>query len=299
MISRVTHQTMQRSTLGNLQLNLRSMADLQARLSSGKNLSAVSDDPGAASRAMTLRAEQASLVQAKRNADDGASWLTQLDTALQGSVNVLHRVRDLTVRGANSTTAGSAAVEAIATELEGLRDSMLDLANTRLNGRPVFAGTAAGGTAFSDAAAATPYEWQGSATGSVTRRVGATTTLRVDVAGPAAYGSGTDSVFQLIDDIAADLRAGTEVSGRLTQIDDRLNTMLASLTDVGVRHSQLTDAQDALALSLQDVKGAISQIEDVDLAQTVIDLQLQEVAYQGALGATAKVLQPTLLDFLR
>ena len=35
-----------------------------------------------------------------------------------------------------------------------------------------------------------------------------------------------------------------------------------------------------------------------DLAQAILDLQSQEVAYKGALGAAAKALQPTLLDFL-
>ena len=40
-------------------------------------------------------------------------------------------------------------------------------------------------------------------------------------------------------------------------------------------------------------------MENVDVAQAIVDLQMQEVAYQAALGATARVIQPTLLDFLR
>ncbi len=42
-----------------------------------------------------------------------------------------------------------------------------------------------------------------------------------------------------------------------------------------------------------------SGIEDIDLAAIIIEIQQQEVAYQGALGAAAKVLQPSLMDFLR
>jgi flagellar hook-associated protein 3 FlgL len=44
---------------------------------------------------------------------------------------------------------------------------------------------------------------------------------------------------------------------------------------------------------------SLSEIENVDIARAVVDLQMQEVAYQAALGATARVLQPSLLDFLR
>ena len=40
-------------------------------------------------------------------------------------------------------------------------------------------------------------------------------------------------------------------------------------------------------------------MENVDIASAIVDLQMQQVAYQSALGATSKVLQPTLLDFLR
>jgi flagellar hook-associated protein 3 FlgL len=49
-------------------------------------------------------------------------------------------------------------------------------------------------------------------------------------------------------------------------------------------------------LSLQD---SLSQVENVDMARAMVDLQMNEVAYQAALGATARVLQPSLLDFLR
>ncbi len=58
MISRVTQQTMQRSTLANLQLNLTKMSTLQQQMSSGKRITKPSDDPSGISSALTLRAEQ-------------------------------------------------------------------------------------------------------------------------------------------------------------------------------------------------------------------------------------------------
>ena len=42
-----------------------------------------------------------------------------------------------------------------------------------------------------------------------------------------------------------------------------------------------------------------SLVDVLDLPKTILELQLQSVAYQAALGATARVIQPTLLDFLR
>ncbi|MDN4472388.1 flagellar hook-associated protein FlgL [Demequina zhanjiangensis] len=296
MINRVTQQTVQRTTLANLQSNLAKMAQMQGEMSSGKLITKASDDPNAAGRSMTLRAEKSATTQALRNAQDGQSWLAQIDTTLQQSITSLQRARDLTVQGASTGSASATSREAIAVELEGLRDGLLDLANTTLNGRSLFAGTSSDGIAFDDGAGG--YAWHGVAGASVERRIGADATVRVDADGAAAFGVGATSVFQLLDDIAADLRGGVDVTGRLDEIDARLAGMTSSIADVGIRFKQVMDTQSSLELKVQDLTSGISGLEDIDLAETVMELQMQEVAYQGALGAAGRVLQPTLMDFL-
>lgn len=295
MINRVTQQTIQRTTLANLQVNLGRMAELQGRMSGGKVITKPSDDPSGTGQAMEVRAERRAAEQFARNADDGAGWLTTVDTALQASVAALRQARDLTVRGANGGTMSAIPREAIAVELTGIRDALLNQANTKYNGRSVFAGTSSEPQAFE----AGSYAWRGSATGSVERRLGPDQTVRADQDGAAAFGDGDDSVFKLIDDIVTDLRAGVDVSARLTQIDDRMTVMLGELAGVGTRHNQVMDAQSTLKKTTMDLSSQLSAIEDIDLAEVIVELQMQEVAYQGALGATARVLQPSLMDFLR
>ena len=299
MINRVTQQTVQRTTLNNLQRNLTSKSDLQSRLSSGTKLTRPSDDPSAAARAMVLRADKAAATQAARNIDDGIAWLSTIDSTLQSSVNVLQRVRDLTVQGANSGSVGTASRAAIATELDGLRDTLLDLANTKIQGRSVFAGTSDSPTAFEDGASATPYAHNGVTGAGVDRRISPQATVRVDADGAAAFGNGATSVFALLDAIAADLRGTAEVAPRLAEIDVRLNGMISQLADVGIREKQVLEAKNSVAKTLQDTTSSISGIEDIDQAEVIMELKMQEVAYQGALGAAARVLQPTLMDFLR
>lgn len=299
MISRVTQQTMQHSSLNNLQRNLKTMNDLQAKMSSGQNFTRASEDPGAASRSMSLRSEQAAVAQAKRSADDGAGWLSQIDSALQTSISLLQRARDLTVRGSNEGAGSTESREAIAVELEGLRDALIDSANTRLNGRSLFAGTSDANRAFTGPHDTPAYHWNGVEDATVERRLGQDVTVRVDADGLATFGSGANSVFALMDTIAGELRAGVNVTNNLAEIDARIDGMLNTVTDVGVRHKQVLDAQSSLMLDEQNLRAARTGIEDIDLAQTVMELQMQEVAYQGALAATARVLQPSLMDFLR
>ncbi len=299
MINRVTQQTVQRSTLANLQANLARSADLQARMSSGKTITKPSDDPTGAARAMALRSDQAAANQASRNADDGITWLGTTDDAMQASITALRNARDLVVQASSSGSVGASSREAIATAVDGIRASLLDFANTTIQGRPVFAGTTSGGVAFDDGTSATPYAWHGVAGATVDRRISPNATVRVDTDGAAAFGQGANSVFALLDNISADLRGTAEVSPRLAEVDTKLNGMLSQVANVGIRYKQVDDAKTAIAAKVQATTSSISGIENIDLPATIMELNMQQVAYQGALGAAAKVLQPTLMDFLK
>ena len=293
MINRVTHQTVQRSTLGNLQQNLSTMADLQAKMSSGKNINLPSDDPAGASDMLRLRGEQRAQTQFARNADDGNGWLTTVDSALTSSLSTMRRARDLVVQGGNGGL-GATSREALAAEVDGLRAALLEQANTSYLGRSVFAGTSDAGVAFTDT-----YGFTGTPGSSVERRVAENTTVRVDADGAAVYGEGADSVFALLETVSATLRSGGDVTTHLTAIDSHFESMLTQVSGVGARQNRVQDAQTTLLEPQQSTKAQLSAIEDVDLAGIILELQMQEVAYQGALGAAGKVLQPTLMEFLR
>ena len=308
MIGRVTHQTVQRSSLANLQLNLNAMANLQARMSGGKVITKPSDDPGGTAKALELRADRRAAEQYARNIDNGIGWLSTVDTAIDTATTSLRRARDLTVQGANSGSLSPAAREAIAVELEGIRDALLSQANGRYLGRSVFAGTSDAATAFAGASGTPPYAYNGAATGTVERRIAPDTTIRVDGDGAAVFGVGAwdaagpgtgGSVFGLLDQIASELRAGVEVGARLNDIDARMESMLSQRAAVGTRYGALEAAQKANAMTVVELKGQIAAVEDIDLAEVIVELQSQEVAYQAALGATSRVLQPSLLEFLR
>ncbi|MFI2753192.1 flagellar hook-associated protein FlgL [Cellulomonas sp. P22] len=292
----MSHLTIQQSTLANLQSNLTKMADLQAKMSGGKKVTVPSDDPAAASDMLRLRGEQRQQTQFARNADDGNAWLTTVDSALVTTLSTMRRARDLVVQGGNGSL-GDVSREALAAELEGLRDTLMEQANTSYLGRSVFAGTSDAGVAFTS-----DYTFTGKVAGastSVERRIGEATTVRVDSDGSAVFGEGDDSVFAMIDDIVTTLRSGGTTSSALNAFDTRFDAMLTEVASVGARHNQILTAKSTLQDGLLATKSTLSGIEDIDLAAIILDIKSQEVAYQGALGAASKVLQPSLMDYLR
>jgi flagellar hook-associated protein 3 FlgL len=161
-------------------------------------------------------------------------------------------------------------------------------------GRPLFGGTTGNAVAY-DAAGA----YQGEPTG-VLRTIGDGLSVRVDITGPEAFSVPGDDLFAVLDDtITAMTAAPDQLGGSLDRIDAVSKQMLSALADVGTRYGRVEGAQRTLADATLDNTAALSEVENVDIAKAVVDLQLQEVAYQAALGATARVMQPSLLDFLR
>ncbi|WP_433050879.1 flagellar hook-associated protein FlgL [Dactylosporangium sp. CS-033363] len=292
---RVTERSVATNTLANLQLNLQKNQDLQNQLSSGKQITKASDSPGGAVIAMQTRSDMATLNQYSRNGDDGMGWLNQADTALTSASTQLNRARELVLTGLSSGSAGSSqAREAIALEVDNLRGSMLDLANTQYLDRPIFGGTTSGDIAFD-----TNGNYVGD-TGSVNRTIGANASVRVDTDASSVFGSGTGNVFNTLQKIADDLRNNpAALQDDLADIDTAQKRVQTGLSGVGSRYNQVSQMQQAADNRVLDLRTQLSDVEDIDLPKTITELSLQQTAYQAALAATAKVIQPSLVDFLR
>ncbi|WP_323791041.1 flagellar hook-associated protein FlgL [Nocardioides sp.] len=295
-IARVTQRMLVTGSVDQLQSGLSRLAKVQEQLSTGRVVNRPSDAPTEAATAMRLRAEIAQQTQYSRNADNGLGWLATVDTALSGMSDSVRRAREIALQGASSGTASDAARQALAAEVDQLRAGLSAHANASFLGRPVFGGVTAGETAFDSTTGA----YVG-APGQVLRTVGPGVAVRVDVSGPEVLGPDGDSLFDDLSTLSAALVAGDTSTIRtvLDSLQGRLDVIGSTQATAGAAVNRLETAarlaQDA-TITLGESR---SQIEDTDLAKAMVDLKLQEVAYQAALGATARVMQPSLMDFMR
>jgi len=294
-IHRVTEQSLMATSLVGLQGNIDRLQRLQQQMTSGKTIQRPSDSPGGTVEAMQLRGDLRLSAQYARNANDGIGWLGTLDGTMTNMVSDLQRVRDLVVQG---MSAGSADVpgarEAIATEVDNMRGAVLTAANTRYLDRPIFGGTTAGTQAYDPSG-----NYVGDA-GAVLRTVADSTRVRVDSSGPDVLGSGPSGVFGVLSSISDNLRNNpAALAGDLNNLDAAIGKVSTELASVGTRYNELMQLGQAATDRQTTLTAQLSDVEDIDLPKTITDLQLQQTAYQAALAATAKVIQPSLLDFLR
>jgi flagellar hook-associated protein 3 FlgL len=282
-------------SIAGIQGNLARMAATQEQMSTGKLLNRPSDNPTDTTAAMRLRDTMAANAQYARNATDGLGWLSQIDSTLGSVTTQVQRAYTLALQGANSGTLGAAALDSLADEVDGIRSSLLADANATYLDRPVFGGVTSGASAY-DASGA----YVGT-TGNVTRRIADGVTVDVNVDGPRVFGDGPTSVFAELSALSTALRSGDDagISAGVTAMQARIDTITSARTSAGVVYQQVQNATNAAADAQLQLKSNLSSIEDVDLAKATIDLQMQQVAYQASLAATAKTVQPSLLDFLR
>jgi flagellar hook-associated protein 3 FlgL len=294
-LTRVTQSMMAGHSLTAMQTSLSRLAKLQEQLSTGRVLNRPSDSPTGTTAAMRIRSSIADVKQYGRNAQDGNGWLTTLDSALTSANDQVLRARDLALQGANQGVAGQSARNALAAEVDQIRAGLVTTANSDYLGRPVFGGVTAGGDAY-DATGTyigTP--------GTVNRTIAEGTTVRVDVDGPAAFGPAGSSVFDHLAALSTALRSGDQatISASIGALDADRDRITTTQTEVGSRQNRVEAAIQAAGDNELALNTSLSEVENADLPKTVVDLQMQQIAYQASLGATARVMQPSLLDFLR
>jgi flagellar hook-associated protein 3 FlgL len=298
---RVTQRAVTLTSLQGLYSNLGAVSKLQQQLTSGKTINRPSDDPTGTNTSLVTRQGLASNAQQARNISDGKTFLNATDSTLQSMLSQVQNVRALAVQALNGGATDSSAAKDIATQITGLRQSLLGLANTVVQGRPIFGGVTSGSSAYD---ADGTYVGAGDGTNPATamsRRVSDVESIRVDVSGPEAFGdpsSGKD-LFAVVGNIASDVSDNGTLQGDLADLDAVIQRMTTSLADVGTRSARMDTAASINTSQQLNLQTLQSQTEDIDLAKTIMNLQMQQNSYQAALSATAKSLTPTLVDYLR
>lgn len=299
---RVTQQSITARVMRNLQHNLNETGRLEQQLSSGKLISRPSDSPTGTVSAMSLRGQLRTMEQYNRNADDGMGWLGTLDNTLTSSLSHIRRARDLAIDGRNPVKSGSAqAREALAAEVENIREGLIELANTRYVDRPVLGGTTAGSAAYTAAGT-----YAGVPTGPnarIERTISGADPVRVDVTGPEVFGADGSpaQLFEVLGRLATALRNGDDaaLSTEMGHLDTAMGTVQTQLANVGAKYNRVEQMKQTVSDRMLSLTTQLSDVEDIDLPKTIMEMQLQQTAYQAALSTTAKVIQPSLVDFLR
>lgn len=299
MSNRVTQGMMNIQLLRNLNNNLGRLEKLQDQLSTGRRINKPSDDPVGISFSMRYRSEISVNNQYQRNVDSASSWLSYTDKMLDQAGQVLHRVRELAVQGANGTNSDES-LKAMKSETEQLYDQMVSIGNSKFNGKYVFNG---------ELTEQIPFPSAGNAMNAVTDtedvqfEIGLGVRLAVNKTAEQVFGKSgeEDNIFKVIQDLiqSLDSKNQVDIGKAIEGIDTRMNRFLEQRADIGAKTNRIELAEDRLKDIDLNVQSLQSKTEDADLSKVITSLKMDENVYQASLSAGAKLIRPSLLDFLR
>ncbi len=275
----------------------------QRQLSSGLRMNSIADYPDQIGVLLQSRAEFASAEQTKANLGRAKTEVDTAEIAIQTGINSVERIRVLGAQGLTGTASASSRT-IIAGEVEAIFRQFVNVANTAIDGRYLFAGSADQTQPYavdlSLPSGTTPY-----AGGNATRQIRDSSGFRLSLAhtGQEIFDSTTPSrnAFASVNSLRTALLANDEdairiaVSGLSSSLE-HLNEQLAFYGSTQNTVAQATTATEKKILNLQII---IADTEGADLAESILELQAASIHRQAALQAKAQEDRRTVFDFIR
>ena len=301
---RVTNSIMATSSLTRLQANLRSMHEIQSRISSGLRIERSSDDPSGASAVMQASTSLRALEQYRRNIQGATSRLSAEEGAIDQMGLLLTRAKELAVSQTGATaTAETRSITAL--EVRQLRDAAIALGNTQFAGSYLFGGDYATRPPF-DAAQAAPFRSLDPVTNLPRDPVGR---AQVEI-GSGQYLDGTrdgrqvfldTGAFAAIQSLLVSLESNDTpgIAAAATAVDGAISSVEAQLGDVGARANQLEMAASNIDVLKDNLTAYKSELSEVDVEAAFTELVSRQTAYQAAMLATSRISGMSLTDYLR
>jgi len=261
-------------------VNNRALSKAMEQLSTGKRINSAADDAAGLAISSSMTSQIRGLNQAVRNANDGISMLQTAEGATKEITNMLQRMRELAVQGANDTYSTSDR-GAIGKEYDALVSEIDRIAgNTEWNGMKVLDGSSMTAANFQVG-------------------VGSGSGYQIPVTFVSMMGSALgDGVGT--GDITSTSTAGG-IQGIISNVDSAIKAVDAFRADMGATINRLTYAADNMTNTSMNTSASRSRIEDTDYASATTELARTQIIQQAATAMLAQANQQpqSVLSLLR
>lgn len=286
------------NSLRNLSESYRRMGQYQDQLSTGKKINKPSDDPVVAMKGMFYRSGLTEVEQYKRNLSELYLWMENSEAGIEQANNGLQRVRELVIQGKTGSLSPTDR-EAIAREVEQIKNDLVQVANTQVSGRYIYHGTDTDNPPVPNGNPPTvATNLADPAINTYKVEISRGVSLRANVNPANVFNQEMFDVVQGIQ-TALEQDKSADLDGLLGRLDKAMDSLSAERSELGARYNRLEMIDDRISQQEVMANRVLSDNEDADIERVITDLKTQESVHRAALGVGARILQPTLLDFLR
>ena len=299
---RVTNRAMTNTYLSDVQKSLQSINKLNTQLNTGKQINKVSDNPYEAIKILNMQNEINDVERYNYNCDEITGWLDSTDDALDKIGNISSEIKVLLTSISGSY--GEDEIKAIKSEINEKVKQIGEALNTTYAGRFIF-----GGSNTDEA----PVEIFENADGIVELRLKAGANedkLKAEISDGIGIDYNltasqvTDNLKGLntINNILVELGNNPVDKDRVQELNselgDYMNHVLNNRSAIGARSNTVSNVKSSNDENILRLKGVYSDMQDVDWDEKYIELTSAQMVYNSSMQVGAKMIQPTLLDYL-
>lgn len=297
---RIASNTVSDSMIRQIQQLMGDQAKLQLQVSSGRRITQPEDDPAAVGRVLNLQTEQRQLGQYANNAARALTLSQSSYSGLQGLKKVSDRAGELATLGTGALSTDS--MHTFGNEVDQLIEQALQLANSRTGGDYIYGGTAVDAPPFvatRDSAGKVISVVYNGNTQQASIPLSEATSVSPSTSGATNTGM-KDFLTNLIT-LRDSLASGDIDAVRAAQpgLETSENVIIAAMADSGGMQTRIEAAQAQQQDRTMALESLVSSESSVDLPTTVVKLNQAQTAYQAALSSAAKVMNLSLLDYIK
>ena len=323
---RITNASMVRSHLYDTQNNLTNMSKINQQISTGKVINTVSDDPHKAIKIMNINNEIKYTEKYNYNIDETVGWMNTTDGALESTGNLLNEIKETILKVGNGTYSQNE-MKSLNEDMNEKIKQLADTLNSTHGGKYLFGGSSVDDapiTVIENPDGTVKLEFSKDKNG---QTIPNTDDLKADISSGINIDynisvgeilnikDGNGNTVNLLDEInnlstlMNDIANGDEQTAAKAKetllndtkgkIDTLFDHVVNERTSLGVRVStaeKIKELNDEDILNIQDV---LSKTQDTDVVEKFIELKSAEMIYQASIQVGAKLIQPTILDYIR
>ena len=253
----------------NMGMNTNQAGKAMEKLSSGLRINRAGDDAAGLAISEKMRGQIRGLDQASRNSQDGISLIQTAEGALNETHNILQRMRELSVQGANDTNTANDRT-AIETELNQLTSEIDRIAKqTQFNKQDILThtGTKAGGKKLNI-------------------QVGANANQKIEITLKTM-----DAKTLGLTGKTLDVGSTASANTLTTTLDAAIEKVSTHRSDLGALQNRLEHTISNLNNTSENLTAAESRVRDVDMAKEMMNFSKSNILQQAAQAMLAQANQ--------
>jgi flagellar hook-associated protein 3 FlgL len=121
------------------------------------------------------------------------------------------------------------------------------------------------------------------------------------VNGKRLFGDASTGIVPALNDLVTSLRTKNTsgIERAMGALDDHISNVISVRADLGARTNRMISLSEQLESTIINLQSNLGDLRDLDMAKAITDLTNQQNVYQASLAVGAKIIQPSLIDFLR